>query len=1180
LLAIPLATPNFADDPPPQGDLDGDDVKDPIEPDPNPPGPVPGEVEIRSGANGTLIVTIRGQQPNDRFGYSVAVIDDLNSDGFKDLLIGAPLDTAGTMSASTGRAYVFHGPFLDTGPMLITANNAEYMFFAPHPGEFSFGDRVAPVSDIDGDGVTDIRIRCWYLDANQVETMRTYFASGLTGALLFVVNGQEPFDPWQEVPGDTDGDGDVDQVDLDTVIANLGLVGDPGSLSPFDGDLNGDGIVDGLDFAIVQANLGAIFTPHPVPCEDMPSGYHCTPDCDALVHGMPGNLSYDCGAGGIGIPCIPCGPITTFAPVNLDINTEVTLGHPHSHYTVLYGAERIEILSGPNWNTFRFRPIEFGLVKFRDSHSGCESGDCGAIYQYFITCLPVEPVEITPSVPYPIPMSVCVLTPSIQLVAEGNWGEGQWDAGAGVQLIDALDGWTSQMLDFTPRHLGQFDLRVTNSVCGLDSEDLVRIRIVWIDSDGDGLPDGLETALGLNPLSVDSDGNGIVDGAEDNDGDGLTNGQEVVLGFYADDDDTDNDGTLDGNEDPEDGDGGIGLSCPGFQLNGILFNQDSDWHFNQLPDVMNVCGSDQILRVRLHAPTYTDNDWIVLAGAPCVVIDGDPSQDRISPDFVIDRPCIAQNGGRVILAGMVTSPETGEVCLDTVELDLAQVDIDIDSNNDGAVNDVDDEIELAPPGRFVRFNNDDDNQNGTPDHTESGAIPGEDDLVPLSLTVPNSQPGYRWRLTFPSSKIRIWLTTERSDGVISGLPRDMPAPATVFIEGIATSAQAGDVSITLELDPPPDGEPCIPDTVSLTVVKVQLKSVTFAGSLHPVTQDTGAAYSAPHWLDANGDGDANDAPDGDHKSPIAYAQGTSIRVEEVRAIFEPSNFPIQGASMKGIVEDLIVYADDSLVIDNNHLVADAMDSAAQLPAAIAYWPESQIQWELHLSEHLVVQTGRSTNTLYVTLANPTVSPLYHTVVHRACKHAAGQTTAQGAVNGIWAYLQGMVVQNFEDQPPAGFGYWRTGNPPITTQALITSFDGRCRAWARLLRDALKVHGVSARCAEVLPDATLPNLPPGSVASGILVKNWNMTGSQPLPLPGVAGQGGVADPESAFANHGLMELGGMLYDPSYGTGPYPTLLAWQQASLDAVLFEHNGTQFSAGQPGPNWSLYTTIQSYEP
>jgi hypothetical protein len=74
------------------------------------------------------------------------------------------------------------------------------------------------------------------------------------------------------------------------------------------------------------------------------------------------------------------------------------------------------------------------------------------------------------------------------------------------------------------------------------------------DADEDGVPDGLEDLLGLDPENPDSDGDGVSDGLEDFDGDGLSNFGEVVLGTDPTDSDSDDDGVLDGDEDG-DGDG-------------------------------------------------------------------------------------------------------------------------------------------------------------------------------------------------------------------------------------------------------------------------------------------------------------------------------------------------------------------------------------------------------------------------------------------------------------------------------------------------------------------------------------------------------------------------------------------------------------------------------------------------
>ncbi|WP_437967837.1 hypothetical protein WMF04_00435 [Sorangium sp. So ce260] len=71
------------------------------------------------------------------------------------------------------------------------------------------------------------------------------------------------------------------------------------------------------------------------------------------------------------------------------------------------------------------------------------------------------------------------------------------------------------------------------------------------DSDGDGLSDGLEGALGTDPNDADTDGDGVRDGlepnpADDADGDGLIHPLDV---------DSDNDGLFDGTE--------LGLGCDG-----------------------------------------------------------------------------------------------------------------------------------------------------------------------------------------------------------------------------------------------------------------------------------------------------------------------------------------------------------------------------------------------------------------------------------------------------------------------------------------------------------------------------------------------------------------------------------------------------------------------------------------
>jgi hypothetical protein len=76
----------------------------------------------------------------------------------------------------------------------------------------------------------------------------------------------------------------------------------------------------------------------------------------------------------------------------------------------------------------------------------------------------------------------------------------------------------------------------------------------------------------------------------------------------------------------------------------------------------------------------------------------------------------------------------------------------------------------------------------------------------------------------------------------------------------------------------------------------------------------------------------------------------------------------------------------------------------------------------------------------------------------------------------------------------------------------------------------------------------------SIRSIFFVKTWTglSTTSRWTATDGtgVAGQGN-SDPLAVFHDHALVEYGSKFYDPSYGTGPFSTILAWEVASVNGV-----------------------------
>jgi len=107
------------------------------------------------------------------------------------------------------------------------------------------------------------------------------------------------------------------------------------------------------------------------------------------------------------------------------------------------------------------------------------------------------------------------------------------------------------------------------------------------------------------------------------------------------------------------------------------------------------------------------------------------------------------------------------------------------------------EDELAPGG-VLCLNDDDDNGNGIPDKDDIGAVVGENDLVPVHISLNN--PLYPGIVDFsvPSggSRAKVYSNPDRS-GLLSGTQYWQPEelPKTMYVEGVAPSSAPRDVTL-------------------------------------------------------------------------------------------------------------------------------------------------------------------------------------------------------------------------------------------------------------------------------------------------------------------------------------------------------------------------------------------------
>jgi len=149
-------------------------------------------------------IELLGPAADDRFGYAVAGIDDLDGDGARELAVGAIEDSASNQRR--GRVYVFSGRtralhHVVAGPAASP----------PPTGSWQFGAAVSRLGDIDNDGVPEFLVGA---DPGGASTLgAAHVVSGSMGTIVRSHAGpfaQSGFARALTTPGDVDNDGRLD----------------------------------------------------------------------------------------------------------------------------------------------------------------------------------------------------------------------------------------------------------------------------------------------------------------------------------------------------------------------------------------------------------------------------------------------------------------------------------------------------------------------------------------------------------------------------------------------------------------------------------------------------------------------------------------------------------------------------------------------------------------------------------------------------------------------------------------------------------------------------------------------------------------------------------------------------------------------------------------------------------
>ena len=162
-----------------------------------------------SGLTGVNWSTAGGQD-NSVYGFSVSSAGDVNSDGYADVIVGAPYYDNG--QTDEGRAFVFHGSA--AGLSAVANWSAE-----SDQASSLFGISVSTAGDVNGDGYSDVIIGAHFYSNGQANEGRAYAYYGSASGLSITSNwtaennnANSNFGNSVSTAGDVNGDGFSDVI--------------------------------------------------------------------------------------------------------------------------------------------------------------------------------------------------------------------------------------------------------------------------------------------------------------------------------------------------------------------------------------------------------------------------------------------------------------------------------------------------------------------------------------------------------------------------------------------------------------------------------------------------------------------------------------------------------------------------------------------------------------------------------------------------------------------------------------------------------------------------------------------------------------------------------------------------------------------------------------------------------
>ncbi len=144
-----------------------------------------------------------GFAPGDNYGNSVSSAGDVNSDGYDDIIVGAPYNDG--IAANTGRAYIYFGG--------LNVNSVPDIVLSGESAQNYFGYSVSSAGDVNRDGYSDVIVGA-YAYSNRGRAYIYFGGTGMNNIADVVMTGDTSSNFGMSVSkaGDVNGDGYSDVI--------------------------------------------------------------------------------------------------------------------------------------------------------------------------------------------------------------------------------------------------------------------------------------------------------------------------------------------------------------------------------------------------------------------------------------------------------------------------------------------------------------------------------------------------------------------------------------------------------------------------------------------------------------------------------------------------------------------------------------------------------------------------------------------------------------------------------------------------------------------------------------------------------------------------------------------------------------------------------------------------------